>query len=396
MDPHNTIKQALAIAIVRQKRKTNKDADEWRIKAAWLEQQLVQEQDNHLALKQWTCSVLQQTSAAPAAEPMTSKAQNHMPDSIVLPPLVLGPSYSRDASSSHGTAYASLQHQLLLAAKTCAYADYAAVAEVLDGKAAALSDMLLTNLQMLQSLASQHTAAPRQRQGGNSLITPSPAVATGRLLATTRFVQETLLHVPSSSLRSAYMRQCAALVAALLSGTSTAASIHQQRQTAAKEKYPAAATSPVQDLDAGATAGQPEALAVETVQFMQQLLRHKMRAGSSPSVTSAPNTEQQQIDAVSAAATAMLQQLSTFPCTALLMSLSLAQQLQQYVQQLQQAKAAQASAQLGNLSSDVLQMASTAVEVTAQVFEASHELLAELVSKCKHICALWATGSCHY
>jgi hypothetical protein len=112
-------------------------------------------------------------------------------------------------------------------------------------------------------------------------------------------------------------------------------------------------------------------VAVQAVNLMQQLLAEKMALTDNNSSSCA------------AAATAMLQQLSTLPSTALLLALAVAQQLQRLVQQLQQASAAASATQLGRgFNFGQLQHSSKALVVAAELFEASHGLLEELVRLC--------------
>ena len=75
----------------------------------------------------------------------------------------------------------------------------------------------------------------------------------------------------------------------------------------------------------------------------------------------------------------MLQQLSVFPSTSLLLFLATAQQLQQCVQELQQANASVVCVGLANLHAS-MQAGQLALLTSSRCFQASHELVADLVS----------------
>jgi hypothetical protein len=417
-DPNTSIKQAVAIAIVRHKRRANQEAEEWRAKAQRLEAQLQEQAAGNAALKEWATSIFNSSSSAkPTAGTRHAQrgrrlAKNIIHDSpaeqaspvaaaagIFLPPLTLptsgaaaaagpgdGPYSCNTASCAPALqdSYQALFQQLLLTAQ--ASSTCGAASSVLNGKAASLSDMLLTNMRMLLRL----------QQLGNSSNTPNPSSASNSTAAAPQalgamsgglqdswptetmatlssFITGTLLQVPGSSLQRAYMQQCAALLAALLAHLPATQPEQEQQQHIQHQKQPAEAGRPLQQqLHKQQQASQAGAVAVQAVNLMQQLLTEKMSASSS--ATSSATT---------AAASAMLQQLSTFPSTALLLALAVAQQLQRLVQQLQQANAAASVLQLGKgFSFSQLQQSSKALAVAAELFEASHGLLEELVRLC--------------
>jgi chemotaxis protein histidine kinase CheA len=412
-DPNTSIKQALAIAIVRHKRRANQEAEEWRAKAQRLEAQLLEQTAGNTALKAWATSIFNNSSSSANAtaggqRPQRGRrlAKNIVHDSpaeqaspaaasagIFLPPLTLPTSgaaaacpgdcpYSCNTASGAPAlqdSYQALHQQLLLTAQ--ASSTCGAASSVLNGKAASLSDMLLTNMRMLLRL----------QQLGNGSTTPNPSSASNSTVAVPQalgamsgglqdswptetittlssFITGTLLQVPGSSLQRAYMQQCAALLAALLAHLPAT-----QPQPEQEQQKPAEAGRPLQQqLHKQQKASQASTVAVQAVNLMQQLLTEKVAANSS----STSNTS----SATAAAASAMLQQLSTFPSTALLLALAVAQQLQRLVQQLQQANAAASAVQLGRgFSFAQLQQSSKALAVAAELFEASYGLLEELV-----------------
>lgn len=75
----------------------------------------------------------------------------------------------------------------------------------------------------------------------------------------------------------------------------------------------------------------------------------------------------------------MLQQLSVFPSTSLLLCLAAAQQLQQRMQELQDANAAVMSVTITNLAASS-QAGQQALSTATRCFQASYELLVDLVS----------------
>jgi hypothetical protein len=417
-DPNTSIKQALAIAIVRHKRRANQEAEEWREKAQRLEAQLQEQAAGNTALKAWAAGIFNSSSSSANATAGARRVQrgrrvvqNSMQDTpeggaspaaasagIFLPPLTLPTSGAAAAGPGSGPyscntasgapalqdSYQALHQQLLLTAQASSNCN--AASSVLNGKAASLSDMLLTNMRMLlrlQQLGNSSTS-PNPLSASNSAAAPPPALSamsgslqdswpTETMTTISSFITGTLLQVPGSSLQRAYMQQCAALLAALLAHLPAAQLQQEQEQQTQHQKLPADAGRPLQQqLHKQQQASQAGAVAVQTVHLMQQLLTEKMAANSSSTS-----------NATAAAASAMLQQLSTFPSTALLLALAVAQQLQRLVQQLQQANAAASAVQLGRgFSFTQLQHSSKALAVAAELFEASHELLEELVRLC--------------
>lgn len=412
-DPNATIKEALAIAIVRHKRKANQEAEEWRSKAQKLEAQLQEQAAGNAALKAWATSMFKNSSGSDVLARQGQQHSSFLQDSIsnksrawasdaapgagpaqagiFLPPLTL-PSTSAAAaavecdgyyscnpsSEAHAVQgdYQSLQQQLLLAAQA---SSSSAASSVLSGKAASLSDMLLTNMHMLLRLQQLgNNSASNTSSISNAAAAPSALAAmssslqdswpTETIAMLSSFITGTLLQVPGSSLQRAYMQQCAALLGALLARLP--ATLQQQEQ---QQERPNHLGKPLQQqLDKQLQGSQAGAVAVQAVNLMQQLLAEKLAlAGSSSSSSTA------------SAAKFMLQQLSTFPSTALLLALAVAQQLQRLVQQLQQASAQASTPQLGRgFSFDQLQHSSRALTVAAELFEASHGLVEELVSLC--------------
>jgi hypothetical protein len=408
-DPNTTIKQALAVAIVRHKRQANQEADEWRAKAQRLEAQLQEQAAGNAALREWATSLFNSHSRTEAMMQPRQQRSGFLQDSIsgkqegfeaatapasagiFLPPLTLPTSAAAAAAQLEGfdackptagapallDSYQDLQQQLLLAAQASSASS--AASSVLSGKAASLSDMLLTNMRMLlrlQQLGSTAdpsaavnaaVAAPTALSGMRGSLQESWPTETVATLST--FITGTLLQVPSSSLQRAYMQQCAALLAALLAHLpATPPQQEQQQQPLEQVGRPLQ-----QQLQKQQQASQAGAVAVQAVKLMQQLLAEKMvLKGSSTSHTAASTA--------AAAAKVMLQQLSTFPSTALLLALAVTQQLQHLMQQLQQVNTAASATQLGRgFSFNQLQQSSKALALAAELFEASHELLEELV-----------------
>jgi len=371
LDRGNAFRQALAVAIVKSKRRCTQEAAEWRSKAQKLETELEKQQSNQAELRQWLSSVLPQE--APCLQPPVAGSDNRLDNSLQHPGIFLPPLDPAGPGSSEMQQfplhYASLQQQLARAA-AAAGEQYGSVADVLDGKAAALTTMLLTNVRMLQLLQPQ--SAPHTAQQGPSVR----GQVADTVSCVASFITSTLLHAPKSLLSTAYMKQCAALIAAVL---------------AAPEEHPAAAaaggcsvqTTQLQEADS------PAALAVLVVQLMQQLLECRAAAAepAQPSAAHASTGSGHHCPhgggsslAVSAAASTMLQQLSTFPGTALLLCLAAAQRLQCQVQKLLATNAAVLGVGLHNFSTSA-GAGEQALLVSGQVFQASHELLLDLVSE---------------
>jgi hypothetical protein len=399
-DPSTAIKEALAIAIVRHKRRANKEADEWRAKAQRLEAQLQEQAVGNAALRVWATSMFNssngpgQQHSGFLQDSNSTKQEVHEPQAagptasgIFLPPLTLPSSSSAvpldgyyscnpasDAQALPGS-YQDLQQQLLLAAQ--ASSSSSAASSVLSGKAASLSDMLLTNMRMLLRLQQLgNSSTPNTTSVSNTAAPPALSAITGSLQNSwptetiamlSSFITGTLLQVPGSSLQRAYMQQCAALLAALLAHLPATPAQQEQQQ-----EQPSQVGRPLeQQLRKQQQGSQAGTVAVQAVNLMQQLLAEKMALTDNNSSSCA------------AAATAMLQQLSTLPSTALLLALAVAQQLQRLVQQLQQASAAASATQLGRgFNFGQLQHSSKALVVAAELFEASHGLLEELVRLC--------------
>lgn len=414
-DP-NSIKQALAIAVVKHKRKCRQEADEWRAKAQRLEAQLEQQAEGNAALKAWASSILHDSAAAAAINtPHSPQAagisetvhdeQQQLAHSIFLPPLTLPSSCGSveeepSAAPALQAAYHNLQQQLLLTAQASCYT---AAAGVLNGRAAALSGMLLTNMRMLVKLqhlgdgaaSSRKPAASSTAGAGQDAATTavgntlqqSPVPDTVAALGS--FITGTLLQVPNSSMRMAYMQQCAALLAALLSQPpDTPPAVQQQLLHGLASVQPTAGQPLQQLLHNKQSCSRANAVAVQAVGLLRQLLVTKTTGRYTGATalhlqqplqeTADDRSHNASSSSLVAAAAAMLQQLSTFPSTALLMALAVAQELQQRVQQLQKANAAVGCMTL----SSVLRAQSGvhALGVAAQLFEESYELLEELVS----------------
>lgn len=339
-----SLRQALAIAVVRSKRQHATEAAELRARAERAEAQLRQQQQQHTQLQEWAASLLRLTtgSSSPGhshaladdergpgvitttcSAGTTSAASPRRSDSIFLPPLTLslpGPGSDGPAAAAEALqlqdGYQQLHEQLALSAAAAATgsgggAAGAASAEV-QGRAATLGAMLLHNLRMLQ-LLQPPAPGTQHASSGTGHAQGSKAAAIDDLSS---FVSSTLLHAPKSSLSAAYARQCAALLAALLT--------------------PGAAP-PAQPAHE-----QPRALAAQAVQLLQHVMRTRLAPELGPPppasllAAAGPSSRQPALSAA-AAATALLQEMSAFPSTALLMALVTAQQLAALVQQQQEA-----------------------------------------------------------
>jgi hypothetical protein len=140
-----------------------------------------------------------------------------------------------------------------------------------------------------------------------------------------------------------------------------------------------------------------EALASQVVQLMQQLIVQRSAACLDVTGTSTGSSQ------TSAAATVMLQQLSTFPSTAVLLCVAVAQGLQQHVQLLKDSSAVIMSIKPANLGSATA-AGEEALLAASQALEASYELLTDLVSiqftsvshqQCCNLSLLHHTASTH-
>lgn len=343
----SSLRQALAIAIVRNKRRCDQEATEWRAKSQKLEAALQEQQAKEAQLKAWVRTVMpQQGSDTPHAACSTLQADGLQLEqtTVFLPPL------AATANNLHmqpaGTNFQALMQQLVVAA-AAAGETYSSVADVLDGKAAALSSMLLTNLQVMQQVSGPSSSSNSLTQGQ----------APDLVSAISSFVTSTLLHAPRSSLSTAYMKQSAACLAAALAPPATPPTATAVTQHAQQDQSEA-----------------DSSLAVQVVQLMQQLLQLRAAAGSE-----------------GATATAMLQQLSLFPSTSLLLCLAAVQQLQQRMQELQEANAAVMHVTLANLATTA-QAGQQALVTASHCFQASHDLLADLVSADTAGALAWITS----
>lgn len=367
----SSLRQALAIAIVRNKRRCDQEAAEWRAKCQKLEADLQAQQDKEAQLRTWVRTVLQQQQeddspaqqqhmADAAAAQQADQQQPQPSGAVFLPPLAAAasPDWAAHPGGAVGN-FDSLMQQVLAAA-AAAGEPYSAVADVLEGKAAALSSMLLTNVQVMQHLST----SPTSTTSANSSSSSSSLVqggASGCVASISTFVTNTLLHAPNSSLSTAYMKQSAACLAAALAppapGSATGAVTAEQHQQQEQ-----------------AEADSPEGLAVQVVQLIQELLEARAAAGQAlqPPGANSPTA------AAAAAATRMLQQMSVLPSTSLLLCLATAQRLQQCVQELQQANASVVCVGLANLHSS-MQTGQLALLTASHCFQTSHELVADLV-----------------
>lgn len=339
--PQKQLRQALAVAIVSQKRKCAAETAEWRAKSQKLEAELLEQQTKQAQLKQWVQSVVDTSSATPQEPTPSAHTSSPLPQpsaSVFLPPLSL-------SAAAHGSQqpvpgnFQALQQQVI----SCQQYACSTLADVLDGRAAALSSMLLTNVQMLQQLSSPvSTTGPQRMQQHGS--------AAGTVAGISAFITSTLLHCPNSALSTAYMKQCAVVLAAVLAPS------HQP--TAAQDKQ----QQPESD--------SPEALAVLVLELLQQLLQQRAAAADGPSSGNPARCSM-----------LMLQQLSTLPSTALLLCLAAAQRLQQHVVRVQEASADIMRVSLETFSSSSSAAAGEQAMVAASnECLAAHELLVDMVS----------------
>jgi hypothetical protein len=367
----DSLRQALAVAIVRSKRRCTAEAAEWRAKAARLEAQLQEQRQQHAQLHAWATSLVPdaaahaQGAAAGSGSPEQPRGSNR----LFLPPLALAaPSSSqpRPQGLQLQGSYQRLQHQLLVSAAATAHGS--AATEVLQGKALGLSSMLLENVKMTRLLHAP--AGAGGGQGSSSFAQGSSAAAVAD---TSDFIMTTLLHVPRSSLSAAYMRQCAALLAAILA-----------QQGSGTARPAAGATCAMTPHNTSQQLGhapykRPEALAVQVVGLLQQLLREQAAGVELLSCLSARPAPAGAC-ATTAAATAMLQQMSALPSTALLLTLAVAQHLAQLVQVQQEAHTCMAGASLSAmLSTNGVKWLEQAAAASVAAFQASGPLLDELV-----------------
>jgi hypothetical protein len=364
------LRQALAVAIVRNKRRWIQETKQLREKTQQLELELTNQQFQQEQLKQWVATVWQQDSSTqddPACQDDLFRVQKR---GIFLPPLELkgwqhDKLYSSDAGNFH-----SLQQQVVLAAAAAAGDTYSALAQVVDGKAATLSRMLMTNIQMLQQLSAAQAGQPGTAGINRSGCVPGPLAqghASEVVSSISSFITSTLLTAPRSSLSTEYMKQSAALLAAVLAP-------HGSSSLAATSNPSPVQCSGQNQQQEQAQCDTAEGLASQVVQLMQQLLSQRSAAYSQDPTGASTGSAQ-----MSAAATVMLQQLSTFPSTALLLCVAVAQGLQQHVQLLQESSAAVMSIYPANLSTATA-AGEQALLAASQAFEASYELLTDLVS----------------
>lgn len=359
-----SLRQALAIAIVRNKRRCDQEAAEWRSKSQKLEAELQQQQAKHSQLQQWVATVLQQSgcNSVLPAQPDQADSQHtqlQLSENMFLPPLSAGAGSCRHLQTAGN--FQALQQQVALAAAAAGDA-YSSVADVLDGKAAALSSMLLTNVQMLQQLSGKQVSTGSCKSG------PAQGHAAESVASISSFVTSTLLQAPRSSLSTAYMKQCAAVLAAMLSGSTNI--------QAANRPAHYADTQQQQQPDPDS----PASLAVQVVQLMQQLLNFRAAAAAGAlSAASAGSDNGSSCAGVAAAATSMLQQLSVLPSTALLLCLAAAQSMQQCILELKDANRVVMRTSLAGFSTCAA-AGEQALLVAGQAFQVSHELLADLVS----------------
>ncbi|KAF8068266.1 hypothetical protein HT031_001953 [Scenedesmus sp. PABB004] len=389
------VRAALAVAIVRQKRAAAGEAAAWRAKAARLEEALAAAEARGAAVQAWAAGALRTAAAAAAGEDeqhaAAPPAGAAAAGGIFLPPLSLpaddcaagggggGPAAGAPPAPRLAAGYARQQQQLLSAAQQ-AGAGGAAVAAALSGRAAALSTMLQTNArmtQLLQQLGGR--AAAGDGDGAAPRAASAPPPARGAVTASLAgFVRGTLLQVPPSTLRSAYMQHCAALLGALLAQPARPGAAAATPNPAELPAPPALAGGgaaapggPLRGLaDGRDDAGQEAAAAaVEAMPLLRALLQDRAAELQEPAAGQR-----------AAAATAMLQALSALPGPALLVAVAVAHQLAAAAEGLQRANVAAAALRLPSTGLAArLGDAERALAAAAPLFEASAQLADDLV-----------------
>jgi hypothetical protein len=137
-----------------------------------------------------------------------------------------------------------------------------------------------------------------------------------------------------------------------------------------------------------------EQQAVQVVQLMQQFLQHRATTAAAadallgPDAAAASGAEGPSNAAHYGTASAMLQQLSAFPSTAMLLCLASAQHLQRLVPQSQENCSTLLQTSLASFSIST-EAAERSLRASSNMFQSSHELLEDLVS---NVCWLVAAS----
>jgi len=210
--PADHLRQALAIAIVQQKRRQSHELDQLRAKLSRIESHLQQEQHTSAELRNAANHLAAANAAAQRTLP-NERQQVQQYGSIGanqlqhwLPPL--------ESSSSAGAAsteslvdldFAALAHNITAASK---HGLSSAAQDVLCGKAQTLSSMLLANIRLL------HVLRPSAQEPGAACTAPASSHSSSPAAEVAEFVTGTLLHTPVTTLSHAYMQQSAAVLAA--------------------------------------------------------------------------------------------------------------------------------------------------------------------------------------
>jgi hypothetical protein len=353
------VRNALAIAIVANKRKCSQEAADLKAKVLKLEQDLQQQQQLNRLQAAKLC--LQQEGQ----EGQTVE-ETHSHRTLRVPHLpVISSKVPADGPPLLHTYYQHLQHHMLTYTAAHASNNEAVMHKTLICKAAALSDMLLTNMQIASVLDSPDHLLPSHFSTTSS--------TTEIVSALSHFVLRTLIELPSSSLRTAYTQQCSTMLAALLSRPAEQLP-HPRQHPSSVPLVQCHLRQPHQQHQQH----QHPDEAVMALQLMRQLIACRSPAhGLIAAICSA--SEASSCSATSAQAAAqLLQFLLSFPSTALLQMVAVIQHLEQHVCQLQQTDKLFAGIQLQNLPVS-MQLADEALDRAAAAFEESQQLLRELV-----------------
>lgn len=233
------LRQALAIAIVQQKRKQKQELQQLHWKVARVEAELQQERQASTDLRRATAVLaVQQQQQKGTSGKKTSRNDDDVILQHWLPPLAAedGATDADVLSTSALINLLPLQQQIAAASR---HTPSAAVRDVLSGKAQALSSMLLANVRMLRvlRLGGAHAGASlRPRDAAGAPSAPATAQsgsmagelegqqvmeAAGPAAEISEFVAGTLLHTPVSSLSHTYITESAAALAACLAAVNS-------------------------------------------------------------------------------------------------------------------------------------------------------------------------------
>ncbi|GBF91875.1 hypothetical protein Rsub_04980 [Raphidocelis subcapitata] len=216
--PDGDLRNALALAIVSQKRRQSHELQGMRAKIARVEAALQEEQRTSAELRGAASRLAQQQQGRP-------QPGAHYGDSRSWLPALRGADVSDDAPNDAGIDAAPLAAQLAAAAAAHGGGLAPEARAVLASKASTLSGMLLANVRLIRLLRPGGkpggiggSSGMLGSEVGGGLPLSAGHAALGPAAEVAEFVAGTLLRTPLTSLSRAYFRESAVALAACLAG----------------------------------------------------------------------------------------------------------------------------------------------------------------------------------